>query len=291
MLAAEFSGSIGLQLAIVGVFVAVTATVLGCALWLPRLITRHRLKFDRAVEVSLRSAFLFVDPASLHRLMILAAVLFAVLAMWVTGSLLAAAISAALAGLLPRVVLARTRRRHIEAFRAQFPDLLMLICGSLRAGNALQQAISAAANEIAGPARNEIALMLREQRLGTSLADSLAALQRRLQLEETALFAAALRMGLEAGGNVADALETLADVSRRKLAIEGKIRALTAQGRLQAIVMALLPSALALVVALVDPRAMEPLLAQWQGWVVCGVVLAAQLAGYLMIRRLVLIEV
>ena len=287
----DAAGEFGLLAAMLGVFVACTAAALGAFVWLPKLASRHRLKFEQGVERSLRSAFLFVDPASLHRMLILAALALAVVAVIATGSLVVGAAAAAMTGLLPRLMLARTRRRHVEAFRAQFPDLMMLICGALRAGNGLQQALGAAADEIAAPARQEIGLLLREQRLGASLAESLAALQRRLRLEETALFAASLRMGVESGGNVADALETLAEVSRRKLAIEGKIRALTAQGQLQAIVMALLPSALALVIALVDPQSMAPLFAQWQGWVVSGAVLAAQLAGYLMIRRLVLIEV
>ena len=171
------------------------------------------------------------------------------------------------------------------------PDLLMLVAGALRAGNGLAQALSGAASVIAAPSRQELGLMLREQRLGASLDDSLAGLQRRVRVEETALFASALRIGTEAGGNVADALESLADATRRKLAIEGKIRALTAQGRLQAWVMGMLPAALAALLALFDPEAMRPLVADWRGWLVCLAVVAMQIAGFLTIRRLVAIEI
>lgn len=133
--------------------------------------------------------------------------------------------------------------------------------------------------------------MLREQRLGASLAESLAGLQRRVRVEETALFASAIQIGSESGGNVADALESLADATRRKLALEGKIRALTAQGRLQAWVMTLLPAAIAALLTAFDPESMRPLVADWRGWIVCTGVALMQIAGFLTIRRMVAIEI
>src|SRR5690606_34141176 len=116
-------------------------------------------------------------------------------------------------------------------------------------------------------------------------------LGRRMPLEETALFGSALRIGAEAGGSIAATLESLADATRRKLAIEGKIRALTAQGRLQAWVMAALPGVLAALLFAVDPVAMQPLVDTWQGWVVSAGVVALQVVGVVLIRRIVSIDV
>ncbi|MFA7665168.1 MAG: type II secretion system F family protein [Burkholderiaceae bacterium] len=255
------------------------------------MASRHRTRFENTVDRSLRSAFLFVDPASLHRLALLVATALT-LAVWaLSGSPLLALATALAAGALPGWLIARLRQRRLADFRQQIPDLLMLVSGALRAGNALGQALAGAAAEIAPPARQEIGLMLREQRLGASLAESLGGLQRRMRVEETALFASALQIGAEAGGNVANALEALAEATRRKLAIEGKIRSLTAQGRLQAWVMTLLPAALAGLLAAFDPEAMRPLVDDWRGWLVCAGVAVMQLAGFLMIRRLVAIEI
>ncbi len=273
------------------VFVAATAAFVALLGLVRQLALRHRERFERTIDRSLRSAFLFIDPASLHRLMLVAAVVLSLAAWLVIGSPAASLAAALIAGTVPRLMLARLRLRQVEAFRQQLPDVLMLLSGSLRAGNGLSQALAGAAAELPAPARNELELMLREQRMGATLAESLVSLQRRLRLEETALFASALRIGTEAGGNVADALESLADATRRKLAIEGKVLALTAQGRLQAAVMGLLPSALAVLLWVFDPEAMHPLVADWRGWVVCLAVGFAQIAGYLMIRRLVAIEI
>lgn len=270
--------------AAVAAFLALTGIAMALA-------TRHRQRFEAAIGRSMRNAFLFVDPGSLHRLSIVSAVLLTLAGWTLSGNPIVAIAAALAAGALPGWMIARLRRRHVQAFRQQVPDLLMLVSGALRAGNGLGQALSGAASEIAAPARQEIGLMLREQRLGATLAESLAGLQRRVRVEETALFASAIQIGSDSGGNVADALESLADATRRKLALEGKIRALTAQGRLQAWVMTLLPAGLAGLLAAFDPESMRPLIADWRGWIVCGGVALMQVAGFLTIRRMVAIEI
>ena len=276
---------------LVAAFVSAAAGFAALSALALQMARRHRERFERTVDRSLRGAFLFVDPGSLHRMSMLLAVVITLVAWVLSANPIVAIVAALAAGALPGLAVARIRRRHVDAFRQQIPDLLMLIAGALRAGNGLAQALAGAAAEIAPPARQELALMLREQRLGATLAESLAGLQRRLRVEETALFASALRIGTESGGNVADALESLADATRRKLAIEGKIRALTAQGRLQAWVMTMLPAGVAALLGAFDPEAMRPLLADWRGWIVCAAVALMQIAGFLTIRRLVAIEI
>jgi tight adherence protein B len=256
-----------------------------------RLARSHRDRFEVVVGRSLRDAFLFVDPASLRRLNLWLAIAASAIAFLVSASPVVALVVAIASAAVPGSLIARLRRRHLQAFRRQIPDFLMMLSGSLRAGNGLSQAMSGVVAGIGSPARQELGLVLREQRLGASLADSLAGLQRRLRLEETMLFACALRIGTESGGNLADALQTLADSTRRKLALEDKIAALTAQGRLQAWVMGLLPVGIAMVLGVFDPDSMRPLVADWRGWMVCAGVAAMQVAGFLMIRRLVAIEI
>ena len=133
--------------------------------------------------------------------------------------------------------------------------------------------------------------MLREQRLGVTLDDALGSLERRMGGDDLRLFTAAIRIAGDSGGNLAETLERLADSIRRKLTVEGKIRALTAQGRLQGWIMTLLPPVVAAVLFVIEPHAMEPLLATWQGWVVCGVIAVLEVAGLLFIRRIMEIDI
>jgi tight adherence protein B len=110
-------------------------------------------------------------------------------------------------------------------------------------------------------------------------------------VEEVALLSSALRVARETGGNLAEALERLATTLRDKLTIEGKIRALTAQGKLQGIVVGLLPIALMTVLFHMEPEAMAPLFHTWYGWATLAVIGVLEIVGALIIRKIVNIDV
>jgi len=281
----------GLWPVLLAVFAAAAAALALAALLGRQLVARHRARFEQAVGAQMRESFLFVDISRLFVLQQLLAASATIAAWLLTGRWQVALMVALGAGALPRFALRRIRRRRQQAFRQQMPDLLLLVAGGLRAGSGLGQALAQAAAEIDAPARQELGLVMREQRLGVGLDQALSALSRRMPVEETTLFASALRIGAEAGGSMAATLESLADATRRKLAIEAKVRALTAQGRLQAWVMGALPVVLALVLFAIDPISMRALVDTWHGWGVCAGVALLQAAGVLMIRRIVAVDV
>ena len=105
------------------------------------------------------------------------------------------------------------------------------------------------------------------------------------------MLGAAIRISLETGGNLAESLETLAASLRSKLAIEGKLDALTSQGKLQAWVVGCLPFAIAAVLYQIDRVGMTPMFTTPKGWIACGLVVVLQALGVLVIRRIVRIEV
>jgi len=264
-------------------------------LWVFRALHRrlpaYGDQFTNGVGRRLAAAFLHVDPQRLLLLNIGAATLSAVIGVLLTGNLVVAALLAGCSGLLPRVALWVIGHRRRAAFRAQLSDLLMLTAGSLRAGVGLAQAFGQTAVEVGAPASQEIALMLREQRLGATFDEALSGLERRMPLEETALLCAALRISRDTGGNLAETLEALSDAIRRKVTLEGKIRALTAQGRLQAIAMTLLPVLCGLLLMMVEPEAMSALFTTWYGRTACLFILAMQLTGAWFLRRVMRIDV
>lgn len=258
---------------------------------LRRLMPAYGERFADGVGRQLATAFVHIDPQRLLALNLGVALLTALAGLAIGGGLLAAIVGALVCGLLPRLSLRWVAHRRREAFRAQLSDLLMLTAGSLRAGVSLPQAFGQTAAEIGAPARQEITLMQREQRLGASFDEALAGLERRMPLEETALLCAALRISRDTGGNLAETLESLGDAIRRKVALEGKIRALTAQGRLQAIAMTLLPVLCGLLLALIETQAMAALFTTWYGRAVCAGVLAMQLTGAWFLRRVMRIDI
>jgi tight adherence protein B len=273
---------------------AFAATACGVAAFAAALryqLRRYRERFALGVDAGLQQAYVFVDVRRLYRLNLAAVALLAAGTYALTSQPVAVLLVLAAAGATPSVVVTVLKRRRIDRFTRQFPDALMLIAGGLRAGSSLPQAIAQAASELPPPSAQELVMVAREQRLGVPVDGSMANLERRVPVSEVALFAAAVRVAQESGGNLAETLERLSDTLRRKLAVEGKIDALTSQGRLQGWVMALLPLGIAVALFVIEPIAMRPLVTTWYGWAVCAGVAALELAGLHFIRKIVNIDV
>jgi tight adherence protein B len=280
-----------LTMVLLGTFGAAALGSLALAATVRRQGARWRERFGADLGLGLRQSFVYLDVGRLFRLNLLALGAAAGGALWLTGQPIAALIALLAVGAVPGLALGRMRRRRLERLATQLPDAVMMVSGALRAGSSLPQAIAQAARELPAPAGRELDLVVREQRLGVGLDASMAHLERRAPLEDVILFAAAVRISQETGGNLAETLERLADTLRRKFAIEGKIDALTAQGRLQGWVMAVLPLAVAAALFAIEPEAMRPLLTTWQGWAVCALVLVLEALGVYFVRRIASIDV
>jgi tight adherence protein B len=256
-----------------------------------RWFARREQRVARTAASDLERMFIFIDA---NRVMVahLAALLALPLLAWcITASpaLVAGAVGAAVAA--PRVVLRRLAARRQRQFEAQLPDALMMIVGALRAGASLPMALDSLASEARPPVSQEFALLLRELRLGTDFAVALRNLEARVPLDDLALVTAGMALAREVGANLAETLEAIAATLRAKLRMEGKIRSLTAQGKMQGIVMSGLPVFLIVVLQVMEPEAMAPLFEAWYGWCTLGLIALAIAAGYHFIGRITRIDV
>ena len=142
-----------------------------------------------------------------------------------------------------------------------------------------------------GPLGQEFGLLLREQRVGARLEEALDNLGERVQSEEMDLVISATLIAQEVGGNLAEILHRLSETIRRKLEMEGKIRALTAQGILQGRVVTALPFVILLALLAIEPEATRPIFTGLLGWCFLGLIVVLQVVGALMIGRIVRIDV
>jgi tight adherence protein B len=165
------------------------------------------------------------------------------------------------------------------------------IATALRAGLGLAQALEQVVRHQPRPSAQEFALALREHRLGTPLEQALSDLARRVRSADYDMLVATLGIARELGGGLAEALDRLAVAVRRRVAMEDRIAALTAQGRLQGLIMAILPVLLGLVLYAMQPQAMQPLFETPLGWATLAVVAALEIGGWMLIRRIVAIRV
>jgi tight adherence protein B len=255
------------------------------------IANRYKTKFVNRFEFALPQLFLFSSADRVLLLNIGFCLSAVFVCWWLTQSWFPTLLVACGCGALPTVTLAWMKRRRIKNLALQFPEFVSLLAGSLRAGSSLNLALGVVSSQLAEPLKQEVGLILREQKLGLSMDDSLGNFAQRIELEDFQLLCAAIRISRSSGGNLADALDSLANTSRRKLALEGKIESLTAQGKLQGWVMAALPFVLALALFQIEPRAMRPLVSTWYGWLVLGLVGTLQLLGLHFIRKIIRIDI
>ncbi len=266
------------------------------AIWLIAQAVRASLasgsrRLASEVERSLADAFVFVSRQRTAAVTLIAMVALPVLSLLLSGSVLVALASLPLVWFVPRRVLSWMRTRRIETLERQLPDMLLMIAGGLRAGASFPIALESAVQESVPPISQEFDLLLREIRLGIDLDVAMRNIEQRIPVPDFMMVTAAVMISREVGGNLAQALESVASTLRDKLQMEGKIRALTSQGRMQGIVMTCLPLFLMMVLRAMEPVAMAPLFTSPIGWATLAVVAAMELLGYASIARIVRINV
>jgi tight adherence protein B len=254
-------------------------------------VQRYQTQFSTTARSTLEQMFLFIDAKQLWTLNAAVILTVGILGWFLSGNLLIVAALCVVGYFLPRILFAIFKIRRLRTLRNQMPDAIMLVAGALRAGASLPGALTQMVAEMAPPISQEFELFLREQRVGVGFDEALDSFEKRVPAEEVALLSSALRVSRETGGNLAETLERLAATLREKLNIEGKIRALTAQGKLQGIVVGLLPIALMAVLFHMEPTAMSPLFHSWYGWATLGFITTMELVGAIIIRKIVSIDV
>lgn len=254
-------------------------------------VARWRDTFTRRAGFQAREFFLFVDPRQLFAAQIALMALVFLTGLLLTGGVWIALVLVALSGAVPRWLYAAARRRRWRRFDEQLPDALLMLAGALRAGVGLGTGIQQLVGQIHGPVGQELSLVLREQRMGVSVDDALSHLSRRVPTDAATLVVSALRIAGETGGTLADTLERTASTIRSRLQMEGKIDALTAQGRLQAWVVGALPLVLMAVLQQMEPRAMSLLWTTPTGWGALALIAGLLSVGIHLIRRIVAIDV
>ena len=248
-------------------------------------------RFRLDVGERLGEQFIQVNVARSLQVHALIIVVGAVLAAWLTGQWLAALLLASAAAVAPMFLARWLFARRLRLLSTQWPDALSLLAASLRSGSSLVQAMTQAARELPAPCGQELSLCLQEQRLGVALETALMRLEDRARSEGLSLFVAAVRVSQETGGHLAETLDRLADTLRRKAALEGRVDALTAQGRLQGWVMLALPVAVAAALFLIEPGPMHSLFTSWPGRLLLCLVAVLEACGLHFIRRITHVEV
>lgn len=211
------------------------------------------------------------------------------------GGLIRGAIIGTIAGSLalfaPRLVVQVLRQQRLRLFDQQLEDALVTMSNALKSGFSIAQAFESIAKEQRNPISQEFSVMLQQTRVGVRFEDALVNLEKRVCSEDLTLMIRSIEIARISGGNLTEVFEKIAETIRERIRIQLRIRTLTSQGKLQGIVVGCMPIFLGIALFVIDPRMMRLFLSSNVGMIVLGVVAVLEVAGALMIRKIIRIDI
>ncbi|OGV47935.1 MAG: hypothetical protein A2017_10975 [Lentisphaerae bacterium GWF2_44_16] len=191
----------------------------------------------------------------------------------------------------PRLILKHLKKQRLLRFNEQLEDALSSMSSALKAGFSINQAIEVVAAENRKPISIEFRLLVQEIRLGVPLDEALQKMVDRLESQDFELVATAIITARQTGGELTLILERLASVIRERMRISGRLRALTAQGKLQAYLIGAMPFLLMFAMSYIAPDMMSAFLHSILGvLVIIGAILLVA-AGFFIIRKITTIDI
>lgn len=266
-------------------FVFVIADLMGST-W-----QRYEEEVLKGAEVSFDQIYLQIPARQLLYIAIVLFVLFTGLGTLLFGTLLVGVVIGLVAFASPRLLAVFLRRRREKRFGKQLVEAMMNISNALRSGFSLPQSFELIQREMENPIAQEFRLINQETRIGVPMEEALNHVLERLPSEDLDLVVTAILVSQEVGGSLAEVMDNIARTVRERHQIEGKIHALTSQGRMQAWILGMVPIALGFVLNWVNPGLFEPMLTTWIGWALFGVIGVLLTIGMLVVRKIVMIEV
>ncbi|MBO5793018.1 MAG: type II secretion system F family protein [Lentisphaeria bacterium] len=209
---------------------------------------------------------------------------------WSIG-VLAALVVGGLLFPIPRVILRLLKKQRLVKFNIQLEDALGMMSSSLKAGFSINQALEKVSEQDMHPIALEFRLLMQELQLGVPLDQALDNMARRIGSEDFELVATAIITARQTGGELTETLERVAALIRERGRISAKVRALTAMGRLQAIMIGAMPFLLLFGMYHISPAMMDSFVGSFAGVISISVVVILVICGFLTIRKITNVEV
>jgi tight adherence protein B len=249
---------------------------------LPRISSLDRLVLRSGLPVGLYG-FLF------------ASLVLAVLATVVGAHLLpdenAAWVLGAGSSLLPFAYLKTRERAFLNQFNEQLPETIDLLSRALRSGHALTSGFSMVSEEMKNPIKSEMTAVMDEMKMGLSMKDALDNLCQRVPSTDLKFFAVAVLLQKETGGNLTEILDKIGSLIRERIQFKRQVKTLTAEGRLSALILILLPVAMFLYLYFINYEYISLLWTEKEGHYMLTGGITLMLLGAISIKKITMIEV
>jgi tight adherence protein B len=201
----------------------------------------ERLSIKQRFEAMVEQSGLELTPSKLATIAMVSSLALGTLCGVVRQNILTAAVGAIIGAGVPIAYVNMKRNARLEKLLSQLPDAFDLMSRVIRAGQTMSQGLQAVADEFSPPIAGEFAFCYEQQNLGLPPETAFRELARRNGLVELKIFVLAMLVQQQTGGNLAELLDKLSHIIRERYKMRGKIKALTAEGRVQAMVLLGLP--------------------------------------------------
>lgn len=243
-----------------------------------------------AVRAWVTSAGLEWEPVDILLLTALSALIPALITLALTRAAVPAVVVALLGALGPALLIRRKAARRRRLMSEQVVDTVELVASSLRAGFGVVQGLELAAREQPEPMSGELRRVVREINLGGSTEDALGRFAQRAADVDVSLVTTAVLVQRRVGGDLSEVLLNLAGTIRERIRVRGEVQALTAQARMSAWVVGLLPVALAGALFILSPQHVGLLITDPAGRIIAGGALMLELVGFWLVQRVARID-
>lgn len=181
--------------------------------------------------------------------------------------------------------------RRRDKFNLQLPEALATMSNALRAGFSISQAFESVVERGEKPLSEEFAILQQQLRIGMTFEEALDSMSSRVGSDDLTLVTTAILISRKTGGNVTEIFDKISETIRGRMRIERKVKTLTAQGRLQGIIVSALPILLGLGMLVLKPSMMIPFVFSLTGFVSITAMFALIALGWLLIRKIIRIDV
>jgi tight adherence protein B len=192
---------------------------------------------------------------------------------------------------VPKYIFKNMYERRCNLFVNQMVDATTILANGVKAGLSVNQAMDRVAANLKNPIAQEFRLVLSQNQLGRPIEEGLNELAERIPRADLQMFVTAVNILKETGGNMAETFQTINFTIRERQKIEKKIEALTAQGIMQGAIISCVPFVLLVALWLADPAYVKPMFTTTLGWISIMIVLALQIVGGLLIKKIITIKV
>jgi tight adherence protein B len=195
------------------------------------------------------------------------------------------------AGATPFLYLSIKKTQRVRKFERQLPDALDLMARSLKAGHAFSGGLQMVAEEFDDPVGTEFMRVMNEINYGAPVDQALKSMAQRVDVPDLKFFTVSVIIQRESGGNLAEILESIARLIRERFKLLGKIKALSAEGKLSGIILVALPFLVVLALSILNPKYLPVLVEDPAGRVMVITALCMMAFGIFLIRKLIQIRV